>query len=690
MIKKTFTFLTTLAIFVALSSPLNASRHHQGHIKTKKADTQAQVEKSSEKTLTRIKDAYVIHFVLDGTNAETFESARKKGLLPNISKMFFDSGAVFEKGLSLFPSTSTTVYQSYATGLLPGRSGIPHLQRMDRDTLEVIDDMTISGNRMMNSDLINKLALVNPASGNLGEKTSIFELLEGHPSAAIYSSFHRGASYVYPKVPIKALWSAYVSGNIEKVDDLALRRVMKIFSNGDETEIPRYTLVGLYSSDIMGHHFGPKSPEVEGVLARFDLFLAQFNELLEKRGIKEKTYIVVTADHGMHESGRLFKLQKELETKGVHFKPRSPKDKKFIMFAADRGVVSTHIYVRRDGGFEPLTDPETLRNVPSIYGGNLDLIKSLLNLEATEFVIVRRGDGNSRVFSKDGKAADIDCFRIGHSDYCSYEFDRSLGDPFNYSSNPELSHLLDGRPHSSSEWMHATADEMYPDAIISSSLIFEDGRGGDIYLTTSDGYGFRKVKAGNHGGLSSEDMRVPAMISGPGVPKGKFGTMRQVDLYPLLIEWFGLAVDKGNYDGRNPLEKRTAESAETAKLAEMEKIFSNNPPIFKIVDMDHFVRNQIAPKIPTSSFGMLMPAARKELKVRSGRLAAVQSYVKKLEMIKADPEGHPDFDQRYLEDHIKITERTFRRTLKELQRIEDIIKILESCKNPSSYECSAI
>ncbi len=50
--------------------------------------------------------------------------------------------------------------------------------------------------------------------------------------------------------------------------------------------------------------------------------------------------------------------------------------------------------------------------------------------------------------------------------------------------------------------------------------------------------------------------------------------MRQVDLYPLLIEWFDLAVDKGNYDGRNPLEKRTAESAETAKLAEMEKIFS--------------------------------------------------------------------------------------------------------------------
>ncbi len=70
--------------------------------------------------------------------------------------------------------------------------------------------------------------------------------------------------------------------------------------------------------------------------------------------------------------------------------------------------------------------------------------------------------------------------------------------------------------------MHATADEMYPDAIISSSLIFEDGRGGDIYLTTSDGYGFRKVKAGNHGGLSSKDMRTLMMISGPGVPKGKF------------------------------------------------------------------------------------------------------------------------------------------------------------------------
>ncbi|HQC50891.1 MAG TPA: alkaline phosphatase family protein, partial [bacterium] len=444
MDKKIFAFIIFFLIFAALSNPLEASRHHQGRSSAGRRALSPQADESVEKSPGRINDAYVIHFILDGTNAEAFENAREKGLLPNISNMFFENGAVFEKGLSLFPSTSTTVYQSYATGLLPGRSGIPHLQRMDRNTMEVVDYMTISGNRMMNSDLINTLALINPASGNLGEKTSIFELLEGHPSAAIYSSFYRGASYVYPKIPIKALWSAYVSGNREKVDDLALKRVMKIFSNDDAGKIPRYTLVGLYSSDIVGHHFGPKSPEVEGVLARFDLFLAQFDELLGKRGLKEKTYIVVTADHGMHESGRLFKLQKELEEKGAHFKPRSPKDKKFIIFAADRGVVSTHIYVRHDGGFEPLTDPETLRSLPSIHGGDLDLIKSLLELEATEFVIVRRGERNSRIFSKDGKSADIDCFRIGRSDYCSYEFDRSLGDPFNYSSNPELSHLLDG------------------------------------------------------------------------------------------------------------------------------------------------------------------------------------------------------------------------------------------------------
>jgi len=128
MDKKIFAFIIFFLIFAALSNPLEASRHHQGRSSAGRRALSPQADESVEKSPGRINDAYVIHFILDGTNAEAFENAREKGLLPNISNMFFENGAVFEKGLSLFPSTSTTVYQSYATGLLPGRSGIPHLQ----------------------------------------------------------------------------------------------------------------------------------------------------------------------------------------------------------------------------------------------------------------------------------------------------------------------------------------------------------------------------------------------------------------------------------------------------------------------------------------------------------------------------------------------------------------------------------
>ena len=116
---------------------------------------------------------------------------------------------------------------------------------------------------------------------------------------------------------------------------LALKKILQLYgrSPGD---IPRYLLAGLLSSDIMGHKHGPHSREVADVLHQFDLFMRDFLALLEMKGIADKTYIIISADHGMHETGKLFKFQEAIEAADVAAKSKDPRDKDYTLYAANR------------------------------------------------------------------------------------------------------------------------------------------------------------------------------------------------------------------------------------------------------------------------------------------------------------------------------------------------------------------
>ena len=634
-----------------------------------------------------IRDVYVIHFIIDGTNRKTFNRALAQGRLPTINKHFVEGGARFEQAMSNFPTTSSTVYQSYVTGLLPGHAGIPHLERLDRQRLRVIDYLTVGGHEMVNTDLINLRALINTDEVNLDATTTIFELLRGHPTAAIYSSFRRGATIKVPKkAPIHALWSTFVSQNEEYADVLPLRKVMKFFK-GPPDKIPRYSLVGLYAADVMGHKYGPGSEEVVDTLIQFDLFLRDFLDLLNKRGLANKTYIIISADHGMHTTGRLFKFREALEKKGVFVKPKNPRIKGYTLFAACRGVASSHFYVRHDGGFEPLTDPDVLRRHPTRNGQHIDLIEFILGLDATNLLIIRAGERRARIYNREGKRADVACYTLNLTDYCSYRFDHRRGDPLGYAKNPLLRRLLDGRPHSTLAWREATAAEQYPDAVIQLSQIFHDGRGGDAFISTHGRYGFRKVKAGNHGGATDEDMRVPLVIAGPSVPCGTYGAARPADIYSLLLEWFGLNVPQGNHDGVNPFKRYKGENPRWQRLASLEQVVVERRSRHKTIDFPHFVRKEVYPIARAAQFPGILRLARDELKRRSNLIARLGSLLAALKAQESDRKAPKVVAKRYLEDHINIVERTLRWAEQGKRNMEEVVAILSRCRLAGSSVC---
>jgi hypothetical protein len=606
-----------------------------------------------------INDVYVVHFVVDGTNLKAFNDALADGYMPTIKERFVDEGASFEEGLSAFPSTSTSLYHAYSTVLWPGHAGIPHLERFDRQSKKVIGYLTTSGYLKINTDLINLRALTNPDVARIQPPTTIFELLEGWPTVVTYSSFSRGATDRIPsKAPIGALWATYVSEDVSNVDVLAFKNVMKIFE-GKIDEIPRYTLVGLYSSDITAHKYGPQSKEVKEILMQFDVFMGFFLKLLEERGIAEKTYIIVTADHGMHETGKLFKFRDALKERGWTLKSSPPPNRDYTIYSANRGVASSHMYIRHDGGFTPIEDPDIPRRVPLATGEEVDLIEFMRGLEATDLIIVRAGERRARIINYEGKWADVECYTVSLIDHCAYL--TAGGDPLGYSKNPKIRPLIDGRPHSTFAWREASADEYYPDAVIGLAQIFHDGRAGDVFITTRGRYGFRKVKKGNHGGPLQGDMRVPVLMRGPTVPRGSFGVARPMDLYVLLLQWFGLDVPTGNHDGSNPFIKYKGEDRDLAALARLDQAFDETS------SQKGRVRS-----IAGARRGRVYDLARRESLRRLELAEKLTTLLAKIETEKAEGSYDPD----YADDHIAIVKRALDWTAAGHRRMVDIKKAL--------------
>ncbi|MDO8526359.1 MAG: alkaline phosphatase family protein [Deltaproteobacteria bacterium] len=508
-----------------------------------------------------INDIYVVHLVLDGARYDLLSEMTEKGELPNLKEYFLDHGATFDHALTVFPTVSTPGYVSFATGLGAGNSGIVFLEWLDRPEREVVGYLTLEGLNRVDSDFLNFAALRDPEETELYPPSTLFEKLKPFPTAAIYTPFRRGASTIYPQgLPFPLAWNGFVTENASAMNAMSMERLHELFAR-NEKKIPRYTFVALYGTDYDGHKKGPHSDEIQGDLKKFDFFFKQFTDQLKERGLGDKTYIIVSSDHGMHDTEKKFSLRKILNSMG--FKG------KHSIYVGDRGVSSTFIYMKGEEGWKNLPTLERLKHFP-VDGKNKDLIQTLLADEGVHWVATRDGTDRVRIFEAGGEAL-ITQTSIGNESYYSYNYKGS--EPFHYSKNPKLSSLLDGKMHPKEEWFQKTATEYAPNAIPALADLFENPRVGDILVVTKGPWGFRKLKEGTHGSLIDEDMRIPLWIRGPGIPEGHVSRPAQgVDLYPTILSWFGFKeVDFKNQEGQVLFQTPTARKDPEAKaLADIE------------------------------------------------------------------------------------------------------------------------
>ncbi len=174
---------------------------------------------------------------------------------------------------------------------------------------------------------------------------------------------------------------------------------------------------------------------------------------------------------------------------------------------------------------------------------------SLVTLEAVDAVAWTQGPGAVRVRNRKGvvEFAQPD----PATDEISYRVVSGV-DPLGYDK------ALGGKkPISSRDWLAATMATEYPDLPAQIVAYFDASRAGDIAMFAAPGWDFYTKNRAGHGGLrGAEDLFVPLLLAGPGVPKGATApvAVRTVDLMPTILTLLGKPIPAG-LDGQSLLPR---------------------------------------------------------------------------------------------------------------------------------------
>lgn len=554
-----------------------------------------------------IRDVYTVLFVIDGCNADYFEELMAAGRLPNIHRYMVESGAHYTNAQTVFPSATTTGYQPFVSGLYPGHAGIPYLEWFNRKNKHSTEYLSTDGYRKLSDDFLDLSATLSThAQENLSchtfdepsidsLATTIFDRLRGHPTAAIYSLFTRNASYSAPKLPLAGIWSIFVSHRTHQVDQYAIHRLISLFKQPPK-EIPRFSMVGLLGTDIIGHHDGAKSAMVGYNLENVDRLFGEFVSLLQERNLFDKTYIIISSDHGMHDVDHFFPIEHELTNLGVDIQTNNPKDTTYALHVSARGIGAAHIYLNKDN-WHQRPNVDDWRRVPT-QTKPIDLIDYLRHHDGTDLLAIRHTPNQIYLFSRDGEAT-IDSMWVNNDWFYRYTLLTPQHDPLHdMVKSPFLNNL---------QWRHATSSHGVPSEVPLLSQIFHDGRAGDLFIIAKPNWTFRTVKTATHGTLLPDDMRVPLLVRGPTITPATISEPHQtVDVHASILSWFGLSQPYPR-DGASLDHTEATATPIPAMMAEMSAFLWQYPPLIKIIDRDT-LRRQFFNRFPSAK--TLLPNLR--------------------------------------------------------------------------------
>lgn len=461
----------------------------------------------------------VVLLLVDGLRPDFAEERLAVGVLPNLADM--TQAGVVTRGVTAFPSTTSVAYLPLLTGCMPGHCDIPSIRWLDRERYQ--------GHWWRDREAVRSYCGYQ-ASRLDGDITpdvqTIFELVPD--SVGIFTPVARGLTAERdPARRERKFWGALAHyAEWHQPSDYAVaKHLMREVERHRRFIFAQFPAVDGYT-----HQSTFDSPKVLRALEYVDQVVGLLRARLAAQRQLEETLILLVSDHGASTVHTHLDLADWFRGQGVATMSHPivwERDPRAAVMVAGNGSAMVYAEPGR-----PRKDRWPLRRLRQrgAFGVNCDLISALLAEPAVAFIAAAAGDGGVVVAGADGEAA---ISRVG--DEIAYRPESA--DPLGVGG------ALSGTPR---EWLEATWDRPFPDAVYNLLDQFRSSRTGDLVVVAREGFDFRRRfeipehKAG-HGSLTRAHMQVPVWSSRPGLA----GPLRTVDLFPAMLDWLGVDVPEG-------------------------------------------------------------------------------------------------------------------------------------------------
>lgn len=433
-------------------------------------------------------DRTSVLFVVDGLSSEILRTSLENANVPHLADAFtLSTKARFPLGRAVFPSLTFP----NMTSILTGTSDAHH---------------PIIGNRVkIEDDIVNFEVTSNwDDLARLIHRQTIFARLASHDISSVsYAFAFSGGATAFQEKSIEA-GLGYLQQDYAAIDSGTLDSLKNLLTDTQVAKWPRFIFVHLIGVDALAHRYGPLDPRVQSYLHELDTQLGQIFSILDHpnglSSVSRDVNYALTADHGFRTTPDHSPLEDVVS-----------RLKKRVRLVADNRSAPMWID-------EPMTDLH-----------RIEIAKGLLQVPHVGWAAVKSAN-TIDLFRRTGQHARISfaeaapvagtaisgpsCANGERAANFEWISEEEPSDSNEYASRgPRVFTCL-----SAFDAATAADDDSY--LVPALADYFAAPGAPDIVFIPDDHSDFASGSAGNHGGLTREEMLVPVLTKGVDMPRG--------------------------------------------------------------------------------------------------------------------------------------------------------------------------
>ncbi len=466
--------------------------------------------------------ASVIILVADGARPDRLYAEMAEGRLPAIRQLS-EEGA-FHTITTVFPSVTGPAYTPFLLGRHPASVGLPGIRWFDRTRrtcLTVGHSRSYVGIEMhrIDHDLSADVpTMFELAPSSLGALSVIERGLSSRDRIA------HGAPFI-----ARTAWTHFrgdVQGWLD-IDRYTGDRLVRRINHAR----PAFTFAVFTGVDKMSHALGHESPMVLDALQIVDDTARQIREDAERRGDWDQTHLWIVSDHGHSSIEAHDDLAEAIEGFGL----RVLAHPKVWVRNADVAVMVSgnamaHLYIDLKQRVRPFW-----QNVSARY---TELASALLQRESVDLMLIPTARNTCEVHTRDMGSATVTwssndtSFDVSQAAATRYTYTPHTGDPLNIGTACNIDE---------NEAYYRTVHTNYPDSLVQIAHLCSSERCGDIILSATPGWDFRRrfepiAHVSSHGALHRDHMLTPIVMN----RAPKIQPLRTTDVMPSAMHLLGL------------------------------------------------------------------------------------------------------------------------------------------------------